>query len=246
MKPIKNIAAIAAMVLSCLLMLSACKKSNESADPAPAKYKNKIAYLYKKDSADATAYKTLLQANNCGVELVDMSQANNTDFKKFDLIVIGHNSSDDAYDFAAITGPIKAANKPVLMIGEGGGHFGEMINTTVNWSECFGISFPLAMTVIDSSMSIYKSPKKIAIPANRQLTIFDQSPYGQAFEESIFSQYPNVETIGQATPSKSNDFSVTLESGKYGFFGYYNNVNAMSQTGKDFMVNLTYYVGKLN
>ena len=247
MNRFKQVAVVTAILTGCMLLLAACTKSNDGGPaPAPVTFKNKIAYFYKQDSADGVSYKALLQANNCGVTLIDMGQLNKIDFKFFDMVVIDNNASDDAYDFANATGAIKAAGKPVLMIGEGGGHFGEMINAAVNWGTCAPYSFPINMTVTDSTSSLYKSPKKIQVPANRLLPIFSQSPYGQAFLRSNYLQYPNVEFIGLATVSNSNAFSVTLEAGKYGYWGYYNSVSAMSQTGKDFMVNLTYYVGKLS
>lgn len=247
MKRSGNVAVITAFLSGCIMLFASCKKSNDVGPSAPpaVTFKNQIAYFYKLDSSDGQAYKTLLQANNCGVTLIDMSKINTTDFTKYDLLVIGNNTSDDAYDFQKVTAPIKAAGKPVLMIGEGGGHFGEMINTSVNWGTTAGYSFSLAMIVTDSTMAVYKAPKRIDVPADKQLIIFSQAPYGQGFVGSPLAKYPDVEVIGQATTSNPKAYSVTFESGKYGFFGYYNSVNAMTQTGKDFVVNLAYYVGKL-
>ncbi len=248
MNRFKHVAVVTALLTGCVLLLTACKKSNDvaPAPPAVVTYKNNIAYFYKQDSADGISYKALMQANNCGVTLIDMAKLNGTDFKKFNLVVFANNCSDDAYDFANVTNAIKAAGTPVLMIGEGGGHFGEMINAAVSWGTSVDFTFPLNMTVVDSTSSLYKSPKKIQVPANLQLPIFSQSPYGQAFMRSNLLKYPNVELIGKANTANANAFSITLENDKYCFFGYYNNVSAMSQTGKDFMVNLTYYIGKLS
>jgi hypothetical protein len=244
MKLLKNAVVITACLSLFILCLVSCKKSNDGITSNPVTYKNHIAYIYKQNSTDAAAYKSLMEANNCGVTLFDMSQLGSIDFKKFDLVVIGNNSSIDAYDFAGITGSI--AGKPVLMIGEGGLHFGEMVNAVVNWSNTSGGTRPITMIAVDSANPVYKTPKKIIIPANRQITLFNQGSFGEAFYAAAWINVSSVEEIGQASSSNSNEYSVTFEKNKWGFFGYYDNVNAMTQAGKDFMVNLSYYIGKLS
>lgn len=241
--------SITACFSAFILLLAACKKSNDAAPssstPEP-EVKNKIAYLYKQNSNDADAYKKLMDVNGCTVTLIDMSEAASADYTKFDLIVIGNNTADDAYDFSApIVNAIQGSSKPVLMVGLGGAHYGETINTTVSYATTEGLSFPTTCIVLDSSQAIYKSPKQINIPSTMQLDIFDQPTAGQGFNCQQLANYPNVNVITQGMVSRSTDFPVTFESGRYGFFGYYNNVNTMTQAGKDFMVNLTYYVGNL-
>lgn len=209
-------------------------------------YKNKIAFLYKRDSTDGAAFRSLLQANNCGVTLVDSAQTGSTDFTKFDLVVVGNNTAGSAGELTPqIVGAVKTSGKPVLLIGEGGGHFGEQLNTAVNWGSCAVFPLPASMIVLDSSTTLYKSPKKIIIPDNQQLPIFSQAQSGIAFYRSPYTSYPSVQMIAQASTSNVAYLSITLESGKYGFFGYYGNVSGMTSTGRDFMVNLCYYVGKL-
>ena len=178
MKLFKNGAVITVCLSLFILCFASCKKSHDITGN-PSVYKNSIAYIYKQNSTDAAAYKNLMEANNCGVTLFDMTQLSSVDFKKFDLVVIGNNSSTDAYDFDGITGAV--AGKPVLMIGEGGLHFGEMVNAVVNWSNTNGGTRPVTMITVDSTQSIYKSPRKIAIPANRQITLFNQASFCEAF-----------------------------------------------------------------
>jgi len=160
--------------------------------------------------------------------------------------VIGTNSGRSASEFTyQMTGSVKSANKPLLMIGEGGGHFGEAIGSTVSWASTGNFSSAI-MTVLDSTLSLFKTPKQITVPGTMQLTVYNPGAGGQAFYKSPYISYPTVQTLIQAQTNSVQYFSVTYESGKYGYFGYYDNVNAMTSTGKDFMVNLCYYIGKLS
>jgi hypothetical protein len=86
----------------------------------------------------------------------------------------------------------------------------------------------------------------IKVPSDLQLSLFNNSVSAEEFYKAPYNNYANVETIVKGTNSSSTYFSVTMESGKYGYFAYNGNVNQMTATGKDFMVNFTYYVGKLS
>jgi len=254
MKAINTLASVALSVIITLSTLTGCKKSTtDSAPPGgggggtTVTYKYKIAYLYKKDSTDAVAYKTLLQANNCGVTLFDSAQVGLADFTKYDLLVIGHNAARAASDYTTqMVGAIKGSGKPVLFIGLGGSHYAEQLGLVVNYGSTATFTGATMLYIVDSSLSLFKSPKKLAISASLQLQVFNAGATVDGFYAASYYNLSSVQMLVLASTSSAKHFSVTVEKGQYGFFGYYDNVNAMTQAGKDFMVNLTYYVGKLS
>jgi hypothetical protein len=247
MKFLQSTLVIAALAVA----FTSCKKETVPA-PAPVPTpvpvaKNKIAYIYKTDNTDGQAFKDLMQANGCAVTLLDKSASAAFDYSSFNMIVVGNNTDGTQVTpdwSSAESTAINGSGKPIMFIGIGGLQLALKLNNIVNYGVCAGSGSSLAsITVTDPSSSIYKSPKAISIPAGNQLNIFSNPSFTQSFGTS--GPVANVLLIGKEAPV-SNSYPVAFEQNKYGIFGFYNNVNSMTATGKDFMVNLVYYVGNLS
>jgi hypothetical protein len=244
MKFFQSTLVIAALAVA----FTSCKKETVPAPaPSPAPVaKNKIAYIYKTDNTDGQAFKDLMQSNGCTVTLLDKSASATFDYSSFNMIVVGGNTDAGQVipDWSnAESAAINGSGKPILFIGVGGLQLALKLNNTVNYGACAG-SNTASIIVTDPLATIYKSPKAISIPAGNQLNIFTSPSYGQSFGTAI-TPVPNVVLIGKEAPV-SNYYPVAFEQNKYGIFGFYNNVNSMTAAGKDFMVNLVYYVGNLS
>ncbi len=237
--------AIAVLSFALVALHADCKKNSSGIPISPIK--NNLAYVYNSDSTNGAAFKSLFQVNGCSVTLVKKSVAATFDYSAFNVIIIDGNTAE-------LNGPdnwsstdamaIKNSGKPLVLLNEGGMLFGDQIKTTVCWQNAASNNLA-AFNVTDASAVIYKQPKTITIPANHQLTIFSANSKVISFY-APFVPVSNVVLIGQEPgATNANYYPVTLENNKYGLFGFYPNVNTMTATGKDFFINLVYYVGSL-
>lgn len=246
MKQNKNmIKATAIILLGATIFFTACKK--ETITPTPVPEKNKIAYIYKSDSTDGVAFKTLLEANNSLVTLIDKSAAASANYSSYKLIVIDNNT-DTIHPTpvpgwsTADTAAIKGSGKPLLLMGLGGLQLGQKLNNNVSWGHtAWGIQ-TTSILVMDPSGTLYKTPKTISIPVNNQLDIYTSPVIGAGLYSSTPPSYTDVALIGRYV-NYPTYYPVCFEKGKYGAFGFFGNINAMTPAGKDFLVNLSFYVG---
>lgn len=223
-----------------ILSFAACKKDNNHAIAGP---KNKLVFVYKTDNSEGAAYKTLMEANGCSVTLIDVASISAYDFSGFNMIVIGNNTdvAGATQWSSADAAAIQSSSKPVLLMGLGGFRLAIKLSLTVNWNFSAG-TISTDMLVVNAASAIYKSPKTISIPANNQLNFYSAASSVEGF--NIQNTTASIELIGK-DPVNTNYTPVNFEGTRYGTFGYFNNINTMTQTGKDFVVNLSYYVGKL-
>lgn len=222
-------------------LFAGCKKK-DSTPPAPV-VKNKIAYIYKTDNSDALEYKALMEANNCEVTLIDLPAVASTNFSGYGLIVAGNNTAAPGLPWNGTdAGAIASANKPILYIGTGGFRLGDKLSTAIAQANT-GTNFSVtSIKVIDPASVLYTKPKVITIPASNMLDLYS------AGTPSVELHVPGVTTvqlIGNDPLSGPSYYPVCFEGNKYGGFGFYGSVNNMTQTGKDFLVNFSYYVGNL-
>ena len=234
-------------VLCTIIIIVACKKNSTTTVPPnmppPAGTKN-LVYVYKNDSSDGVSFRNLLKVNGCSVTLIDRSVAAAFDYSAYDLIVMGGNS--DSLKSAKFTWPVADAltirntNKPILLLGAGGLLFAEAMGDTVNWGGSAG-NILTSFLVVDSSLSLYKTPKAISIPANQQLTIYtNPSKLASFYVKS--TPVHNVLLMGEEDDiGNSKYYPISVDSVKFVDFGFYANMDAMTPTGKDFFVNLVFY-----
>jgi hypothetical protein len=233
--------------LFAIITLAACKKTSNTSNTQPHSIKNSLVYVYKNDSTDGAAFKSLLQLNGCSVTLIDKSAVAAFNYANYKMIVIGGNSdslqSHDNWDTAAAA-VIMNTGKPCLLLGEGGFLFGGAIKDTVNWAQSAG-NLLTSFVALNPSSVLYKQPKTISVPADSTIILY--STVSQV--ESFYLKAPplaNVVLIGRATSAvPSKYYPLLTDNSKYATFGYYDNMNKMTATGKDFFVNYIYFVGNL-
>lgn len=231
-------------------LISSCKKENlqpetENVNSLVSRtLTNRIAYIFRRDSSEAVAYKALMEANNCTVALFNKSEALlNTSFRSYQLIVIDHNT-DIAGNKTEWGKPLADAlnnfGKPMLLLGAGGQKFAMAIGNIVNSGS--NVQWAInSIKVIRPWSTIYKKPYNILLPASLELKLFPSNITAEALYAPIWPS--NVETIGQATVDQRY-YPVSNEVERYTSFGFYKGVASMTTIGKKFVVNLTYYTGK--
>ncbi len=230
-----------AIIFIAIVFLPSCKKSETTTPPVVVI--NKIAYIYKTDSTDAMAFKALLEANNCTVTLIDKPNDATTDYSSYKLIVIDNNTDGTQVTpgwSSADTAAINGSGKPILLIGVGGLQFGQKLQNTVNWGGC-ATGSTSSITALDSLSTLYKSPKTISLPANNQLVIYASAMNAQGLYVPV-QPVAGVKMIARF-PLSNVYMPVCFEKSRYGMFGFYGNFNSLTQAGKDFLVNLAFYVG---
>jgi len=112
----------------------------------------------------------------------------------------------------------------------------------VNYGSCGGF-VSVNFKVVDPNSNIFKSPKKINIPAGNVLTIYDNASDAQQFY--LPAPQADLNLLGQdvgGTPY----YPITIEKNRFCVFGYFDAVDKMLPTGKDLMVNLVYSIGNLS
>jgi hypothetical protein len=161
------------------------------------------------------------------------------------LIIIG-NSTDtinSSYGWSpADAMTIKNTGKPLLLMGQGGSLFAEDIQDTINWGSSAENNLT-GFKAMDRSSVLYTQPKTISVGADSIVNIYSSASRVVSFYGSSLP-VPNTIMIGMET-NFSEYFSISITNSKFGSFGYYANAGAMTSTGKDFFVNLVYYVGGL-
>jgi hypothetical protein len=86
--------------------------------PKPPERKIVVAFVHDADEKLAGEFKKLLDGEGFSVELVAQSGAAKTDFSKFGLVMIGHDTKEAGWKDVAAT--VEKSGKPVLGLGEGG------------------------------------------------------------------------------------------------------------------------------
>ncbi len=235
---------IIAIVFATILFTS-CKKNNADVAPTPVPVvTNTIAYIFKTDNADGLAYKALLDANNCAVTLIEKANIIATDYSKYKLIVIDHNTDVigiPQFWTATEVSTLNATGKPMLLIGAGGLQFAQKNNNIVNWGQATQWNEP-SIIVTDPTSIIFSKPKAISVDANTKKVVLYTSAGLMAAHHVPTLTIANVSIIGR-TFVNNNYAPIEYESNRYGFFEFYSGVNSMTQAGKDFMVNYTFFVG---
>lgn len=247
MKKVKSLNILTAIAIAVIsIFLPACKKSKT--EPAVTIPKNNIAYIYKTDNTDGQAYKALLEENDCHVTLIDKAQVATTVFTTYQLIVIDHNTDVPGFTSTwtnADTVAIQKSGKPMLLMGVGGlqyaakiGNAANYLNTTF-WSDT-------KFFVTDKTSTLYSKPYAISIPTSTPaVTLYSSSMPGSGQLVPAGSSLANVTLIGRFNLAPTY-YPVAFEKNRYFSFGFSKGVNDMTSDGKNFMVNLAYFVGQLS
>lgn len=248
MKSLKKLSVLTIFAFS--ILFTSCKKSQPEPKPEPtaAVPKNNIAYIYKTDNTDGIAYKTLLEENDCHVTLIDKSKVSTTTFTSYQLIVIDQNNDVPGTTSTwtnADTAAIQASGKPMLLIGVGGLFYATKIGNTVNYlTTIFWNDSKFFVT--DKTSTLYSKPYVITIPTSTPaVTLYNTPMPGLGQLVPIGGNFSNVNLVGRFSIAPTY-YPLAFEKNRYFTFGFFKGVNDMTSSGKNFMVNLAYYVGNLS
>ncbi len=231
-----------AIVLYCAFSFCSCSKMERPVPQIDIAKANSVVFIFKTDSTEAMAFRQLMQANNCGVTLLDKSEVGKTDFSDFRLIVAGHNT--DALTPApgwssADTAAINQSGKPILLIGLGGMQLAKKLGNDISLNNC-SITASTGMIVIDPASLLYKFPNAIDVGSGASLKLYEQDV--SAFSYFADSKSPEITLIGgDALPQR---FPLASED-RYSVFGFTGPIQLMTTTGKNLLVNYVYQAGKL-
>jgi hypothetical protein len=251
MNKIKLIIKLSTLILLIFtIFFIGCKKTK----PEPTPYasvtvpKNNIAYIYKKNNEDGLAFKELLEDNDCHVTLIDKAQVANTTFTAYQLIVIDNNTDIGGLKSSwkeAETLAIESSGKQMLLIGIGGLQYANKIGNVVNYTRTIFFA-DNKFFVTDKTSTLYTSPFEISIPASSPaVTLYDSPMPSAGLEVPSGCIIANVALVGRFS-NDPNYFPASFEKNRYFCFGFSRGVDDMNESGKNFMVNLAYYVGNLS
>jgi hypothetical protein len=251
MNKIKLIIKLSTLILLIFtIFFIGCKKTK----PEPTPYasvtvpKNNIAYIYKKNNEDGLAFKELLEDNDCHVTLIDKAQVANTTFTAYQLIVIDNNTDIGGLKSSwkeAETLAIESSGKQMLLIGIGGLQYANKIGNVANYTKTAFFT-DTKFFVTDKTSTLYTKPYTISIPTSTTaVTLYNTAMPGAGLYVPSGSTLTNVTLVGRF----SNDATycpTAFEKNRYFCFGFSRGVDDMNESGKNFMVNLAYYVGNLS
>jgi hypothetical protein len=139
------------------------------------------------DIGTANVYKALIEGyggevQNSAVYILPYNIMNPVDLSVFDLIIVGHDTGTDSDNWGggSIIGQgradqIENAEAAVLGLGRGGASYFELAGLNIGIKSCVtGLSS--SVWVASPLADIFNVPNRIAVPANRVLTLFSSSP----------------------------------------------------------------------
>lgn len=226
-------------------LLQSCKKASALGEAPVIVPKNYIAYIYKKDSADAVAFKELMESNDCHVKLVDKANIPTNKFSDFKLIVIDPNTDEPGASTTwskTDTLALQATGKPMLLMGTGGLQYASKIanKASVQLSGNFTDS---KFLVSEKPEKLYKNIYVISVPTSTPaVTLYAVGVFASGFLSPEGETPANVSLLGKFSTAP-NYYPLTFEKNRYMNFGFSKGVKNMTQDGKNFMVNLVYYTG---
>ena len=227
------------------ILLQSCKKANETDTDSVEVLKNSIAYVYKTDNSDGLAFKTLMEENDCNVKLIEKSAISLNNFKTYNLIVIDQNTDVSGWTGTwtnADTSALQAGGKPMLLMGIGGLQYAAKIGNTTNYLKSASF-YDNKFFVADKSSVMYKKPFVISVPASTPaVTLYSANVLSTGLSVHVGEAPLSVSLLGKFGVAPEY-YPFTFEKNRYVNFGFSKGVAAMTQDGKNFMVNLVYYLG---
>ncbi|MHA2371236.1 MAG: hypothetical protein ACXADX_20670, partial [Candidatus Hodarchaeales archaeon] len=200
----------------------------------------KVVYVYAYEEADALAYEELLESKGFMTEAITLSNVDGFPFADYDLIILADDTgwnNDWGMGMAEITA-IYNSGAPILGLGEGGyAYFGqidlEIGSSTAGNQGVHGNDGTLV--VADDTHDIFNTPTDIG---SGIISVYS----GESRYVSLHYPSPpeNVDLLGRI-PS-SDHYALTLENDMYFLWGFREDPDTMTQTGKDLMLNVVAYL----
>jgi hypothetical protein len=204
-----------------------------------AQASRRLAYIYASDTSHQKNFTALLIEAGWQVDSILMGSITATDFSKYDLILIGHETGSISTwgttpeQVSAIT----STSKPIVGIGEGGyAFFGKM---------GLGIGYPNAahgscsqVKVLSPASQYWKSPQAVSIPGDRLVTLYSNN--GECVVVFAETQLMGFDYVAHQA-SDSRYYPVILQD-RYLLWGFDTGPKNMTSDGEKLFVNLVAYL----
>ena len=200
--------------------------------------KTSAIYIYAGDATAANQFKSLLEANDYQVDVINQSAVMSTDFSKYRLVLIGAdtgsggNWGDGAGNQA---NRIKDANGSVLGLGAGGASFFDKIGVTdIGWGQSWVGSGARQVYAADPSNDLWTTPNAISVPGSQLVTLYNSdSGFVAVFYPSSVS---GVAAVGRQSDN-TNHYTIISKSSQYLLWGFSGPPSTMTDTGRQVLVN---------
>ncbi len=201
----------------------------------------KIAYVYRRDTATAGNFKSLLESAGYTVQLIQQSTVPTTNFDDFDLTIVANDTGNlDQWGAVSVTSII-SPNKPIIGLGEGGYAFFGRVPSPIGWPN--GWHGPQDK-VLDTGLvpSYYLNPNNLsgllpgpfpiyAAPVNEVAIYLPTTPYP-----------PNVFPIGWEPLGVRPNHAALVNDGCYHLWGYSGGPSQMNGNGQNLFLNAVAYM----
>ncbi len=197
-----------------------------------------IIYIFFNDAGTANSYKTFLETNGHFVSLIHMDVVNIVTYSNYDLVIIGHDTSDIGTDrWTGNTSAIVSSGTPVLSFHEGGIYFIDALGGP-EWDENAILPQIANVTVVETTHHIFNTPH--TIPTNAILTtvLVDNlmlvSTFADAYTDLLASFF--LISTNFLIYNWDNGITNVIQ------FGSEASIEDMTQTGKNLILNIVDYL----
>ncbi|GIV76600.1 MAG: hypothetical protein KatS3mg050_0994 [Litorilinea sp.] len=196
-------------------------------------------YVYRSQAGEQVgmAYRTLLQENGIGVDLVHVNQVPASDIQNYNLVIVGPDTgyldqwgTDDAFD------TIVRNERPVLGLGEGGYAFFGRLKLAIGWPN--GIPSNGTSILVDQySDPIWDYSFEFNLQDIKTLQLYQEE--SNRVDILLNREQTSVQAYGL------NDFdqrygNVVMESGWWMLWGFDDGPKTMTEDGRRLFVNAAY------
>jgi Leucine-rich repeat (LRR) protein len=190
-----------------------------------------ITYIYMSDTESANSYGLFLEDNDYCVTLISMDNVATTDFSTYGLIIVG--SDTEGWDSPGLVSAVDISANPIIGLGEGGydffGQLGLDIGRPYGWHGSDN-----SIYVVDASHLIFNTPNAITIPEGSIIQLYTATNHVGIDLPSIPE---NVVVFGREVDDVEH-YPLTLENGRYLFWGFTASPDNMTQICKDLFLNV--------
>lgn len=212
---------------------------------------NKLVYIYKSDSTEASAYKKFLTGYGFETHLLEIQEIANFNFRDKNLIIAGSNSSDTWQNWGTANDVaiIKQSKKPILALCYGGGGLTYKLNSWVHGGNTAGNGFGSTLKVIFPDDNLYKFPLNVSLTVDSIFAPFTGNSMCSNYLYTGDNYTSQVKLYDRSNVNLYKNYTgLASDSSKYYYLGYYAAApeTGFSEAGKNFFVNLIYKAGNFN
>ena len=197
------------------------------------------AYIYRTDSATADSFKDLLDANKFRTELLTVDDAEDEDFSRYLLIIIGYDTNV-GIDWGTPTAVANVVNsgKPIMGVEVGGAVFFGELSLNFGYPNVSYVT-GTEMVATDPGSAVYHQPYQITIPPDDTLTISTNASgrYGYAPMNPI---PPAVEELGNRVYQPTS-VMLGVEESRYLFWPFRDRPDLLTDEGRNLLINSAWY-----